>query len=152
MFIYRLFYMQSGLREIQNTEIKGRLLKDALNRFAKDCRKQDRTGIFFPLEACLPAMRADRRFHIVNVEGELLGILLEGLELLELISPGRNRYLLALRAKRELYGLTLPAMAQMTGDADYKDQESGHRKMLLDDYARYMLVLDDYAEEGREGS
>ena len=69
------------------------------------------------------------------------------LEGLKVEFPERNRYLCALRAKRELLGLSLPQMADLAGTSSYKSKECGSREMTLSEYARLMLALEEYEEE-----
>lgn len=139
---YTLYYNQRGISGTQNISINARLLNDALQKFNLQCIEEDNTGIFFELEdADLGYLKKNPKFHIVQTKYGTCGIVLEDLKITD---PDRNKYLLALRAKRELLGLTVEDMARITDQGDYKSRESGYRKMSLDDYARYMTILDDY--------
>ena len=129
-------------------EIEARLLEDALQNLCKKCIEEDDTGCFFELEdADLDYLRKDPRFHMVHVEEGDFGIVLENIEL---YIPERINYLCALRAKRELYGLTIPEMARLVDDGSYKSKETGARDMKLSEYARFMLALDEYYNEKTE--
>lgn len=128
--------------------IEGSLIKDALQKWCKKCIEEDDTGIFFELEdADLDYFKKQKHFHAIHLQEGDYGIVLEGLECYQ---PGRNDYLLRLRAKRELLGLTVPDMTQMCGVAHYKDIECNRRKCSLDDYIRFENVLNDYENEDSE--
>ncbi len=128
--------------------IEARLLEDSLQNLCKKCIEEDDTGWFFELEdADLNYLRKDPRFHMVHIEEGNFGIVLKTINL---HIPERNKYLCALRAKRELYGLSIPEMTELVGDGSYKAKETGSRDMKLSEYARYMLALDEYYREKTE--
>ena len=124
---------------------EGRLLTDVLQNLCKKCIETGDTGYFFRLEDVnLNILYKNPKFHIVNTINGEFGIVID--ELVEEI-PGRNIYLCALRAKRELYGLSLPEMSELVDKPDYKQRESGSRDMTLSEYVRFMQALDEYYED-----
>lgn len=126
---------------IREFEAEGLTLEDALKNLCNECIETDDTGIFFELEnADLDYFKNDPHFHIVKVDGIDYGIVLEDLEV---SIPGRNRYLSALRAKREMLGLSAPKMAEMAWEPHYEDKEAGNIEMSLSQYVRFMQVLEN---------
>ena len=139
---YRLYYTRRGSSMTEHIRVEARLLNDALQKFCNQCINEDDTGIFCDLEdADVDYLSKNPKFHKVHTQYGDSGIVLKDVKIFD---PYRNQYLLDLRAKRELLGLTVEDMAERSGQADYKDRESGHRKVTIDDYARYMNILDDY--------
>lgn len=139
---YKLYYQRRASNIIERFETEARLINDALQKFCLNCIEEDDTGIFFDIEdADMNYFATVPQFHKVHTQYGDSGIVLKGVKISD---PYRNQYLLDLRAKRELLGLTVEDMAERSGQTDYKDRESGHRKVTIDDYARYMNILDDY--------
>lgn len=145
---YTFYYKQRGLDGIQHSEkIKGRLLWDALYKFCKQCMEEDDTGIFFEMEnADADALRKNKKFHEIKVGSEYYGIELEDVKI---ESPYRNKYVCEMRAKRELLNLTAENFANICGLPydSYRQKEAGTRGMKLNEYARYMKLLETYEND-----
>ena len=125
---------------------EGRLFSDALFRFWEFCESNFEQAIFFEIKdagkynLCLDDVVNDYHYHSVKTK---VGTFYVYLDSVQIVDPKRNFYLLELRAKREFLGISCEKMGELTGQADYKDRELGHRKMTIDDFARYMLILND---------
>lgn len=139
---YTFYFKRRGSDTLETATETGRLISDALQKWCKRCIEEDDTGIFFELDnADIGELKKNRHFHTVHIVEGLYGIVLEDLDIFE---QNRNTYLLKLRARRELLGLTTEEMVELTGMGQYKEQENNRRKCYLDDYVRFMNVLDAY--------
>lgn len=144
-FEYRISYVQRGYNEPQTTSVIARTIDDALVKFCHTCIDEDNTGIFFELEnADLESLKKNRKFHIVKTRYGLFGIILTDLEI---ISDRRNANCLALRAKRELLGLSIEDMIRLVNNPSYKGYEQGGRPMKYSLYQSFMNALIIHAQE-----
>ena len=143
--VYEVWYYNINRDSVLVSEkIPARHLSDALWKIWEYELKHPNCacGTFKLTKSEVDALNIDNpKFHIFNTKQGYACILIDQVKIYD---PQRNSYLLELRAKREMLGISLEKMVELTAQADYKDRELGHRKVTIDEYARYMLILNDY--------
>lgn len=135
--------------EYEQEVFTARLLQDALHLYCKDCIDKGKVGIFHPLnEIDVSKWSQDRRFRIINVQGQEFGIIPEDVIF---YAPTRNKYINQMRAKRELLGFNSEEFAYECGlnESHFRQKEEGSRSMKLEEYACCMKVLELYEEMAR---
>ena len=148
---YELYYSQRGYEGVATFETPAKDLDEAVNNFLTVCSDMDNTGIFFDIADADPEYVSNcPRVRKVNTPYGEIGIELEDLAIYDM---EYNTDLLELRAKRELLGVSIEKMAELTGQSDYDSRENGKYgkcEISPDELSRYMAILDELDDRNVE--
>ncbi len=137
-YTYHFFYYVGSDPAIHVHSSEAMRFGDALTNFCNFCVGNHYKDIFYPYS--VDDKKPHKYRHVVKTKHGLYYIDLCGLEI---TAPGKNKYLLAMKAKRELLGLTYEQATEITGYPSYKAYELG-RRLYLDEYTNIMEIFDTY--------